>query len=165
MRRPTQGVDQLDDNAGTFGQYQADNKDHATRTLDGHGSIHVMGQMGTFIPGIKATRTVHRGKVNMYDLKKIGHVKLVPEKNTTPIQGDIIYTKLGEFSHDSKNSKLDILWRVSPHFPKPRPLWSGCMQMLHSRIPHPGKSSEIFLPIIDLHQLASDPTCVRSTLE
>ena len=35
--------------------------------------------------------------------------------------------------------------------------------MLHRNIPHPGKSSDIFLPMIDLRP--SDPTCVRSTLE
>ncbi len=61
------------------------------------------------------------------------------------------------------NRKLDILWQVSFHFPLPRPMWSGCMQMLHSQMPHAGVSSDIFLPIIDL--TPTDPTCVRSTLE
>ena len=35
--------------------------------------------------------------------------------------------------------------------------------MRHHNLPHPGKSSDIFLPMIDL--TPSDPTCVRSTLE
>ena len=35
--------------------------------------------------------------------------------------------------------------------------------MIHSRMQHPGVSSDIFLPIIDL--TPTDPTCVRSTLE
>ena len=48
-----QGVDLPEQVAGSFLQYQADNVDHAYRTLDGHGSIHVMGQMATFTPGIQ----------------------------------------------------------------------------------------------------------------
>lgn len=122
-----------------------------------------MGQMATFTPRIAVARRIPRGHVSMDELKRIGRVRLVPQANPTAVQGNIIYSKLGEFSRDEKNMKLDMLWRVSPHFPKPRPLWSGCMQMLQSHIPHPGKSSEVFLPIIDL--TPSDPTCVRSTLE
>jgi hypothetical protein len=161
----TQGVDVINEITDTFVQYQADNVDHASKTLDGYGTIHVMGQMATFTPAIKVTRTVPRVNVNMDDVKKVCHVKLITQRDPKAVQANIIYTKLGEFSCDDMNSKMDILWRVSLHFPtlKPRPLWSGCMQMIHSRIPHPGKSSEIFLPIIDL--TPSDPTCVRSTLE
>ena len=137
--------------------------DHATRTLDGYGAVHVMGQMATFTPAVNSTRKVPRVKVNMDDVKKIGHVKLVSQKDPKPILDGIIYTKLGIFNRDEENSKLDLMWTVSFHLPKPRPMWSGYMQMLHSHIPHPGKSSDIFLPMVDL--TPSDPTCVRSTLE
>ena len=105
----TQGVDLINEIAGTFAQYQADNVDHASRTLDGSGTIHVMGQMATFTPAIKVTRKVPRVEVNMDDLKKVGHVKLVPEINPKAVQGNIIYTKLREFSRDDKNIKLDML--------------------------------------------------------
>ena len=101
--------------------------------------------------------------MTLEDLRKIGHVKLVTQKNSKHIQGKIIYTRLGPFNKDEVNSRIDILWHVSCHFPKPRPLWSGCMQLLHSQLPHPGKSSAMFLPVVDL--TPSDPTCVRSTLE
>ena len=159
----TQGVDVIEDLSDSFVQYQADNIDHASRTLDGYGSVHVMGQMATFTPAIVATRKVPRIKVSIDDLKKIGHVTIITQKDPRAVKDNIIYTKLGEFSRDTKNANLDIMWSVSSHFPKPTPMWTGSMQMLHSRIPHPGKSSEIFLPIIDL--TPSDPTCVRSTLE
>ena len=159
----SQGIDLPYEVNDTFIQYQADNIDHASNTLDGSDSVHVMGQMATLTPAIKVKREVPRAKVNMDDLKHIGHVKLIPENKPKLVQDNIIYTKLGEFVRDDNNDKLDILWRVSLHFPGPRPLWSGYMQMLHSGIPHPGKSSEIFLPLIDL--TPSDPTCVRSTLE
>ena len=154
----TQGVDVIEDLSDSFVQYQADNIDHASRTLDGYGSVHVMGQMATFTPAIVATRKVPRIKVSIDDLKKIGHVTIITQKDPRAVKDNIIYTKLGEFSRDTKNANLDIMWSVSSHFPKPTPMWTGSMQMLHSRIPHPGKSSEIFLPIIDL--TPSDPTCV-----
>lgn len=52
----TQGVDVVDELGDTFVQYQDDNIDHASRTQDGHGSIHVMGQMATFKPAISTAQ-------------------------------------------------------------------------------------------------------------
>ena len=46
-------------------------------------------------------------------------------------------------------------------FGSPRPMWSGMMQLVH-RGSHPGKSSVMFLPMIDMNP--SDATCVYSTL-
>ena len=43
----TQGVDVVNEIAGTFYQYQADIIDHDSRTIDGTGTIHIMGQMAT----------------------------------------------------------------------------------------------------------------------
>lgn len=158
-----QGVDIIHDIGDAFGQYQADNVDHASRTLDGNDAVHVMGMMATFTPAIKVQRKIPRANVNMSDVKKIGHVKIIPQKNPKGVEVKLMYTKLQEMRRDQKNSKLDIIWRVSVNFPKPRPMWSGYMQLLHSHMPYVGKSSEIFLPLIDL--TPSDPTCVRSTLE
>ena len=53
-----QGVDLSEKVACFFLHYQADNVDHASNTLDGHGSIHVVGQMATFIPAIQSTRRI-----------------------------------------------------------------------------------------------------------
>ena len=47
-------------------------------------------------------------------------------------------------------------------FGSPRPSWSGMMQKSHQGI-HPGKSSVMFLPMIDMS--ASDVICIYSTLE
>ena len=52
---------------------------------------------------------------------------------------------------------------MSFHFPKLQPMWSGCMQLIHSGSLHPCKISDTSLSFIDL--TPSDPTCVRSTLE
>ena len=79
------------------------------------------------------------------DLKRIGQVKLIPQTNPKTIHGQIIYIRLREFIRDTINPGLDILWRMSLSFEKSRPVWSEWMQMIPSEIPHPGKSSDIFL--------------------
>ena len=45
-----QGIDIPEELTKSFLQYKADNIDHASRTLDGYGSVHVMGQITTFTP-------------------------------------------------------------------------------------------------------------------
>ena len=52
------------------------------------------------------------------------------------------------------------MWQISLHVSQPRPLWSGYMHSLHTGMSNPGKSSEIFLPMIDLKP--SSPTCVTA---
>ena len=158
-----QGVDLPEDVASSFLQYQADNVDHVYRTLDGHGSIHVMGQMGTFTPAIQCTRRIPRLKVDTEEIKRLSIVNLVEQRDPKIVLSKIKYTSIEVFQRDIQNDNLDLMWTVTFHLPKPKPMWSGYMQMLHRNIPHPGKSSEIFLPMIDL--TPSNPTCVRSTLE
>ena len=51
-------MDQIEAIENAFVQYQADNVDHACKTLDGYGSVHVMGQLATFTPGVKVTQKV-----------------------------------------------------------------------------------------------------------
>ena len=59
-------------------------------------------------------------------------------------------------------SKLDLLWQVSWLLNPRRPSWSGTMQWCHQG-EYPGKSSVIFLPMIDLDP--SNVTCIHSTLD
>ena len=49
----------------SFLQYKADNIDHASMTLDGYGSVHVMGQVTIFTPAIKIIRHITRLKVDL----------------------------------------------------------------------------------------------------
>ena len=104
-----------------------------------------MGQMATFTPGIKFARKIPRLTIKNNDLKRIGQVKLIPQTNPKTIHGKVIYTRLGGFICDTINPGLDILWRMSLSSAKPMPVWSEWMQMIPSEIPHPGKSSDIFL--------------------
>ena len=158
-----QGVDLPEEVAGSFLQYQADNVDHASRTLDGYGSVHVMGQMATFTPTVKSIRRIPRRKVDLEVIKQLSQVNLVKQRNPKTVLSEIKYTNVEMFQRGVQNDNLDVMWTVAFHLPKPQPMWSGFMQMLHHNIAHPGKSSDIFLPMIDL--TPSDPTCVRSTLE
>ena len=43
-----QWIDLLEEVTRSFLQYQADNIDHASRTIDGYSSVHIMGQIATF---------------------------------------------------------------------------------------------------------------------
>ena len=72
-----QGIDLPEEVTRSFLQYQADNVDHASRTLDGYGSVHVMGQVATFTPAIKIIRQISRLKVDMEIVKRLAHNNLV----------------------------------------------------------------------------------------
>ena len=74
----------------------------------------------------------------------------------------VTYEKLPSFMAKDPRSRLDLLWKSSVMFGMPRPAWSGMMQLVHSGR-HPGKSSVMFLPMIDMNP--SDTTCVYSTLK
>jgi hypothetical protein len=57
---------------------------------------------------------------------------------------------------------LDQLWKLSPPLRSPRPAWYGMMQTVQQGT-HPGKSSVLFLPMIDMNP--SDPSCIYSTMK
>ena len=72
------------------------------------------------------------------------------------------YQKLHDMKAQDPTARIDILWKTFILFGSPRPAWSGMMQLVH-RGNHPGKSSVMFLPMIDMNP--SDVTCVYSTLK
>ena len=62
-----------------------------------------------------------------------------------------------------QNSRIDYLWDSAVFFRQyERPNWSGYITNI-SRGTYPGKSTIMFLPIIDLSP--TDPTCIYTTLE
>ena len=73
----------------------------------------------------------------------------------------IKYEQLCNMKAQDHTADLDILWKSSIMFGSPRPAWSGMMQFVHVG-DHPGKSSVMFLPMIDMNP--SDASCVYSTL-
>ena len=96
----------------SFIQYQADNVDHASRTLDGHGSVHVMVQIATFTPTIKSVRQIPWLKVDMEVIKQVAQVNLVEQKDPKTVLLKIVYQNVQVFQHDMYNNNPDILWSV-----------------------------------------------------
>ena len=72
------------------------------------------------------------------------------------------YHKLLTMMAQDSTADLDLIWKTALLFASPRPSWSGMMQFVHHGT-HPGKSSFVFLPMIDMK--STDPTCIYSTLK
>ena len=134
----THGVDMISEAADTFCQYMADIIDHDSRTIDGSGTIHIMGQMVTFTSAVKKSIIIERREVTLEDPRKFGHVKLVTQKDPKHIQGKIIYTKLGPFNRDEVNSRIDSSGRLGlvtgPYTSKFFMKWSPILQQLDTTI-------------------------------
>jgi hypothetical protein len=64
---------------------------------------------------------------------------------------------------DGDAHKICILWAMSFRFKKSAPGWQGMMHLLYKDCDHPGQSSVVFLPIIDMYP--GDKSCIFSTLE
>ena len=154
-------VDQLAKNA--LLHLIADNVDHNANTLDGENVIHMMGQMGAVTPAIAHRKHIARNKISLEGIKRIGHHNIIFQRDPKGVLQPLKYSTIRPLEEDIENTKLDILWQVSMHVSQPRPLWSGYMQVLHHELRNPGKSTQLFLPMIDLPPSSS--TCVRSTLE
>lgn len=154
----TTGKDEkICDNA--FINYSGDNVDHQLCTIDGKGTIHVMGIVAAINPEVKRKRAIPRIHVSEADIKNISHIKILyHDKNLLPDK--LTYKPPSDFDY-LKKSNLDLLWHSSILFRKPKPSWSGFMDIVHD-IDHPGRSSIYFLPMIDLDP--NDPSCILSTL-
>lgn len=145
---------------GQFVQYAADNVDHNTRTLNGHNTFHGMGMIAVVTPGTKFSRNVARRQVTSEEISATGKVEIHP-CGPRQVNVEIKYKDLALVRAEDPTANLDILWKTSLLFGNPRPSWTGMMQLVHQGR-HQGKSSVMFLPMIDMNP--SDVTCVSSTL-
>ena len=59
--------------------------------------------------------------------------------------------------------RVDIYWQLSFNFNNSVPNWQGMMHTLHKGNQHPGQSSIIYLPMIDMY--SGDKSCILSTME
>ena len=143
-----------------FIQYSADNVDHNICTLDGNGSYHGMGIIASVTPATKLNRVIHRLNVTADDITKVSKIdKSFCSAVSAP--NSIVYKTLIDCNLNDPNYNLNLLYKCSILFGKPRPSWSGQMEMIHQGS-HPGKSSIHFLPMIDMNP--SDATCIFSPL-
>ena len=162
----TQGVDlDLNDNVDSFLQWIADNVDHGTETLDVNNTVHMMGIMGTVTPGVRTNHTLKRRRISDNEILEIGKINIVHYQiDPKSVYPRVLYTSLGKFTSSEDEAKINTLYSISRHFTCVRqPSWSGQMQMLQINTSNPGRSSEYFLPMLDLKP--TDPVCIRSKLE
>lgn len=143
-------------------QYIGDNADYNSRTLDGHNTLHAMGIIATISPSIHTVTRVPKIKVSDKEIQKAGAIDIssfFPEVMLAPKEK---YGTLPTFTYVDSSKYVNLLWKSSLLFCSPRPAWQGLMQNIHKCENPPGKSSVIFLPMIDLNP--NDMNCMHSTL-
>ena len=145
----TQGTDIPGFTPGHFVQYVADNVDHNVRTIDGMKTFHGMGMIAATTSSTESTQRVPRVIVIAEYITAIGNVNITPSMPTCDGMQSLCCEELHNIQKDDPTSKLDDLWKLSLSLRSPRPAWSGMMQMEHTG-DHPGQSSVLFLPMIDL---------------
>ena len=132
-----------------FVQYVADNV-HNIKTLDGNNTFHGMEMIATITPKIKKSNAILSVKVTPRDIAAIGRVPIQFHKDESLGMTTVTYEKLHSFKAKDPTALLDVLWKSSVMFESPRPAWSGMMQLVHHGR-HPGNSSVMFLPMIDMN--------------
>lgn len=146
----THGMDIPGFTSSHFVQYAADNVDHNIVTLDGLNTFHGMGMIAAITPGTKQCKPVRKIKTSSDDIAAVGRVNIHFHKSQSSGMPQIEYEGVPFIDLEDSTSNLDTLWKLSLLFKSPRPNWSGMMQAVHQGH-HPGKSSVIFLPMIDMN--------------
>ena len=156
-----QGTDLQNFGPNSFMQYAADNLDHNVKCIDGKNTFHGMGMIAMITPSMKTAKPVKRVKASSDDIIQMGRINISNFVSNMDKLQSLCYTALNRPEAAETSVGLDILWKSSLLFKIQRPQWSGFMQQVHKG-DHPGESSIIFLPIIDMDP--SDLTCIYSTL-
>jgi hypothetical protein len=146
--------------SSTMVLFAADNVDHNIVTLDGKGTFHGMGMIASVTPGQQIMHTVSRRKISELNIINQTEVNIMDyrfaESTRRTLEFDRLHV-LTDLPHD-----IDIMWEVSFCFRQPVSNWQGFMHLAHKKHQHPGQSSVVFLPMIDMS--SSDKTCIFSTL-
>ena len=140
-------------------QYYADNVDHNIRTIVRHGIFHGMGIVESVTPGFKRNSTVPRVNVDIEELKKLAKIDIKFYGLGLNIQSPLKYKKLPPVQATSCSEDISLLSIAT--WPVNRLGWFALCQMVY-KVPFPGKSSVVFLPMIDMDP--SNMTCIYSTL-
>lgn len=142
-------------------QFAADNVDHNLLTLDGKGTFHGMGMIAALTPGQKVTRVIPREMMSRINLTEKTKIPIIDYRFAIKTRRDIVFQVLPSLPDCDK--RIDILWELSCIFKQDRPNWQGMMHIIHRGNEHPGKSSVVYLPMLDMY--SGDKTCLLSTLE
>ena len=141
--------------------FAADNVDHNIITLDGKGTFHGMGMIAAITPGRPTSHTVFRRKVKQLKIVDLAQVEVKEYRFARYARSSIKFEPLPFL--DGDDHRIDVLWETSFRFKQPVPNRQGMMHLLHKDRDHPGQSSVVFLPIIDMYP--GDKSCIFSTLE
>ena len=110
-----------------------------------------MGIIATFTPGIvSARKPIPHVPVTMEDIRQVGKINIkyyIPD-HTRKLS--LVYKELDALTVTYPTRDIDILWEMSFFLRPNRPSWSGMMQTVHQGT-HPGKSTVLFLPMIDMN--------------
>ena len=144
-------------------QFVADNVDHDIATIKCHGTFHGMGMVAIITPEcLEAKHICRHVKVTAEDILRVGKVNI--RYFTSQHTGKLphTYMELSAMEVTDPTSYIDVLWETSFLTRPTKPAWSGMMQTVHQSSSHPGKSSVLFLPMIDMS--SGDMSCIYSTL-
>lgn len=119
-----------------------------------------MGMIAAHTPWKIEKRIIKRTNPTMEDIRSIKSAEICQYLGELD-EKKIIYGDISSLSGTNIMKRIDMLVNITWHSNTERPMWSGIMQTI-SKGAHPGKSSIVILPIIDLNP--SDPDCVYSTL-
>ena len=141
--------------------FAADNVDHNILTIDGKGTFHGMGMIAALTPRHNTSRIITRQNISELNISEDTKVEIIQLRFARHACRSVKFQNLPKFL--GSDSRLDILWELSFSFKQATPNWQGMMHTFHRGNEHPGQSSVIFLPMIDMY--SGDKSCILSTLE
>ncbi|VDI23197.1 Hypothetical predicted protein [Mytilus galloprovincialis] len=155
-----QGDDSPQDLEGRCIQHVADNVDHNIRTLDGHGTFHGMGIIAGITPGYNHKTIVQRLNVSLDDIKQIGKIDLHQYNFDRTSKLSLKFESLAAQQSGALPDNISLL--CSTLWPKKRIGWSAMCNLVQDGA-YPGKSTIVFLPMIDLEP--GNLSCIFSTMK
>ncbi|CAC5372535.1 unnamed protein product [Mytilus coruscus] len=123
-----------------------------------------MGIMAAVTPGSFGTKPIPRIDVTSEQIALLAKINISYYKpSESNRMASCVYSNLRKMNYKDVDCSftINLLWKVSWSLCSPMPGWSGYMQMVQEGT-YPGKSSFVFLPMIDLNP--SDLSCIYSTL-
>ncbi len=141
--------------------FAGDNVDHNILTIDGKGTFHGMGIIAAITPGRKKDRIIPRRQITNLNFSVQSKIPVIEYRFAKHVRQTIVFNDLPALI--SCDRTVDVLWELSLNFKQQTPGWQGMMHIIHQGLEHPGQSSVVFLPMIDLY--SGDKTCILSTLD
>ena len=85
--------------------------------------------------------------VSSLEIKNVGKINI---NEFFSSGSSFLYHRLHESSFtEADKCHINLLWKASLLFKNPRPVWFGTMQLVY-RGSHPGRSSYMYHPLIDI---------------